>query len=220
MASAQPANPAPVRKDEVNVRRMAKVVLALAAAMAVGLAVCWVFPAEPPMADRTVFPGRMAELRPWRQIVVHRTAAPDRSFESVAGGSAADGAGATMPVVHFVVGGGRALGDGEVRHTRLWLEQLPAGSCPADGAVGRSRDEAAAQRSEPAIAVALVGNFRTQPPTAAQMDSLVALVHELTSRLRIPLTGVLLHSDLSGVDCPGAEFPTGDFFRRLGERYR
>ena len=52
------------------------------------------------------------------------------------------------------------------------------------------------------------------------MDTLTDTVQVLCDRFRIPLTRVYLHGDLEATDCPGKQFPAGDLFRRLGEKFR
>ena len=90
-----------------------------------------------------------------------------------------------------------------------------------DGRVFRGRPLAYAPQSNTVyplkgnIGVELMGDFETQDPTAAQVDSAVALVACLAREFKIALSGIRGHKDLvEGTDCPGSRFPA-DFNGRV-----
>ena len=201
-------------KDAVDGRRMVKVVASLAMAMGAGVILCHlVMPADPPRADRTAFPPDMAPVRAWEAVVIHHTGTSGGTFESVSGGEDGSETGQGDLRGHFVVGNGQGMGDGEVRATSLWTAQQVWRHCPMGG-------EADGDLPPDAVGVVLVGDGRRGPPTEAQMESLVGLAYALTTRLRIPLTAVHGHGEVSPAACPGEAFPMAAFLRRLGEKHR
>lgn len=77
------------------------------------------------------------------------------------------------------------------------------------------------------LGVCLIGDFssadaaaregQSPTPTDAQMRALVELSRRLLKRYDIPLRNVQRHRDVSdNTECPGHNFPTEDFMRRLG----
>ncbi len=221
--------PGKKRSDTVNVKRVGTMLAALLAAMAVGVALCWAVMPPPRGAvaaeQRTssaIFPEGMAPLRPWRFIVLHHTATEQGDVQSLDLARRRGVAPAGEPACHFLIGNGRGLADGALVCTDRWLRQEPAFELPADSAEPALRVAAAdyATIRRQGITVTLVGDFARHGPTAKQMDTLADLVYTLSDRFAIPLTDVLLHSDVQAVSCPGPQLPAGDLFRRVGERCR
>jgi len=139
--------------------------------------------------------------RAWQRIIVHHSA--------TTGGSATAidrfhrNKGWRSLGYHFVIGNGRGSGDGEIEVGPRWRRQQ-------DGAHVRTGG-----LNRVSIGICLVGDFRTQVPTRAQMASLVRLVRYLQQRFRIPASRVQLHRDVAATQCPGPRFPEKKFRAQL-----
>lgn len=59
------------------------------------------------------------------------------------------------------------------------------------------------QNNEGNVGIVLVGDFSSEDPTAAQVESLEQLVQVLRIRYGIPTSSVYLHSDFKNTRCPG-----------------
>jgi len=210
---AQQVAPQPAHdRDQMNVGRIAVVVVILAVGMALAIGLCWLVMGEPQRADRTIFPAAMASLRGWRCVVIHHTGTPGGDLQAAMRVHAVAGSGSAA-TCHFVIGNGQGMDDGEIAATPLWIAQqaveAPGGVGEADGAIPPG-----------AVHVVLVGDFENGPLTLDQMNSLVRLTHALANHCRIPLARVFVHSDLEAVACPGSAFPTSELLRRLGDKLR
>jgi N-acetyl-anhydromuramyl-L-alanine amidase AmpD len=195
-SESQSSSPA----DQVNTRRMIRVVATLAVAMTVGLTLCWtLMPSNPPKADRVITPKGMAEARRWQAIVIACTGGDGGSFEEIM---------RQGPSAHFIIGNGHGAADGEAISTPLWTAQQRT--------IGREPEG----RSARGIDIVLAGDFSRRPPTDAQMKTLVHLVYNLTTRHRIPLTNIRGQWELDGRPDEGQAFPMTEFLRRLGEKHR
>ncbi|MCF6157231.1 MAG: N-acetylmuramoyl-L-alanine amidase [wastewater metagenome] len=107
---------------------------------------------------------------------------------------------------HFVIGNGTFSGDGEIEVAERWRKQI-------HGAHTANMD-----CNRIAIGICLVGDFENAgTPTSKQLDSLVRLTHYLSERYNIPLSNVILHSQVhqKGTACPGKNFPFSEFKTRL-----
>jgi len=207
-AAPQPAGD----PDGINVRRVVTIVVVLALAMAAGIGLCSLVMGVPEKADRTIFPADMVALRTWRLVVIHHTGTADGAPPATMHVHPAAEPGAAVGC-HFVIGNGRGMGDGEIAATPLWVAQQEVqSSAGGEGAAGAVPPGA--------VHIVLVGDFGRDPPTPDQMRSLVRLASALAGHCRIPLTRVLMHSDLEAVACPGSAFPAADLMRRLGEKLR
>lgn len=179
---------------------MIRVVVTLAAAMTVGLTLCWtLMPPSPPEADRVTTPKGMAAARRWRAIVIECAGGDGGSFEEIM---------QRGPGAHFIVSNGHGATDGKVVSTPLWTaQQRTFGREPADRPAGT-------------IDIVLAGDLSRRPPTDAQMKTLIRLVYDLTTRHHIPLTNVRGQWELDGRPDEGQAFPLTEFLRRLGEKHR
>ncbi len=63
------------------------------------------------------------------------------------------------------------------------------------------------------IGICLIGNFQTETPTEAQMESLVWLIRDI--RTRFPGVPVIGHKDVMPTACPGQNFPWAELKKRL-----
>jgi hypothetical protein len=65
------------------------------------------------------------------------------------------------------------------------------------------------------VGICLAGYFDDQPPAEAQLEATAALVAHLCGRLRLyaALGGVIGHSELASVRCPGAQWQKGARWR-------
>ncbi len=99
---------------------------------------------------------------------------------------------------HFVIDNGTSgRGDGQIEASRRWLRQQEGAHCNAAG------------MNDHGIGICLVGNFTSRPPSAAQLEALIALVEYLRAYYHIPKDHVLRHRDVPGkaTECPGDRFP-------------
>jgi N-acetyl-anhydromuramyl-L-alanine amidase AmpD len=137
--------------------------------------------------------------RDWKFIVLHHTATDSGSVESIhrthlarkdADGNPWRGIG-----YHFVIGNGNGMPDGSIEPTFRWNEQI-GGAHAGDSTY-----------NEQGIGVCLIGNFETDSPSAAQMESLTRLLQTLSGRYRIPPHNIKGHGEVKSTACPGRLFP-------------
>jgi hypothetical protein len=208
-----------------NWRRVLRVWALLALAMAATTLIGWAalpragsptVSGRAPAADRAAieaiaWPKEMTPGRTWRFIVIHHSATPSGTMESIDQGHRdrgfSNGAG-----YHFLINNGRAEGtaDGQVTPTSRWLEQL-------DGAHTKVREHP--ELNTEGIGICLIGNFDQEPPTPAQMASLEMLVLALRDRYDIPLERILGHGELKNTRCPGRLFPLEAFLMEVRQSY-
>jgi N-acetylmuramoyl-L-alanine amidase len=139
----------------------------------------------------------------WKYVVIHHTATDignaalidnthhDRGFWYGLG-------------YHFLIDNGTlGKGDGQLEVSPRWIKQQPGAHCKANG------------MNAAGIGVALVGNFSSEQPTPAQLQSLVYLVQTLCRYYQIPPPHVLRHRDVPGskTECPGSRFPWQSFMK-------
>ena len=136
----------------------------------------------------------------WDSIVVHHTASPDATPESLDRDHR--NAGLSQLGYHVVIGNGRRMGDGEIYLGARWLEQLPGAHVagPSGSRLNRS-----------AIGICLVGDGDRRTFTASQMIALVDVVRLLQYELGIDADRIWLHRDLAGTTSPGQFFPEAAF---------
>ncbi len=146
-----------------------------------------------PVADWNV-PSRMGR---WRSIVIHHSATPGGSPESIDRfhrevRKFENGLG-----YHFVIGNGTGMPDGQVAIGKRWLEQL-------DGAHVKNTDSP----NTYSIGICLVGNFNETMPTAKQLASLQGLLAFLRKDYSIGLASIVRHDAASAAatECPGQYF--------------
>lgn len=98
-----------------------------------------------------------------------------------------------------------------------------------DETIQRGRPEtcrgAHTQGYNESIGICLIGDFSlkhhngesgAQKPTAEQMNALTKLTKLLRFKYDISLSNIYLHKELnSKTECPGADFPTKDFYERV-----
>ncbi len=102
---------------------------------------------------------------------------------------------------HFVIGNGKGMGDGEIAVGHRWTAQLDGGHLRSD------------ELNAISIGICLVGDFEHARPTAAQMDSLRALVRDLLQRCHLGPDSLCTHQQINTLytRCPGRLFPTKAF---------
>jgi N-acetylmuramoyl-L-alanine amidase len=163
-------------------------------------------PASPDVPAAWIPPA--GQQRRWTAIVIHHSATPtgnaaifDRWHRE---GRQWDGIG-----YDFVIGNGSDSPDGAVEVTFRWTQQRTGahtGGTPNNWA------------NEEAVGICLVGDFSQSRPTAAQLQSLAALIRFLEARYDIPPGRIYGHGTTPGAratDCPGSGFPMAELFRRL-----
>ncbi|NIA21391.1 MAG: hypothetical protein GWP05_05355 [Anaerolineaceae bacterium] len=211
-----------------NLLRVARVILVLVVAMAAGVGICYaMMPEARPIVrpelrqPAAIFPAGMAALRRWRYIVLHHTATEvgdveriDRYHRQRLNWKKGIG-------YHFLIGNGDGMPDGRLEYTSRWKNQETGAHAFVKKPLPTLKDfQGSMAYNQYGIGIALVGNFNHGRPTRKQMDTLTEAVYVLCDRFGIPLTRVYLHKDLVATDCPGREFPAGELFRRLGEKFR
>ena len=151
-----------------------------------------------------------APTAPWSSIVIHSSGTPAGSLQSLERAAQAEGFDSSP--FHFVIGNGLDATDGAVMHTPRWSQQR-AGVRTADRPAGSSPD--AEWFNQHAISICLVGSGDRRAFTQPQLDGLLNAVNELQRLYNIPDAAVFLHSDLSPISDPGAQFPREQFFSAL-----
>lgn len=140
-----------------------------------------------------------AELRSWKYIVLHHSAAAAGSVASIDADHRQrlddDGLPWRGIGYHFVIGNGDGMGDGEIAATFRWREQC-------DGA-----HAGVSTFNQFGIGVCLIGDFDAGPPTPAQLQALERLIAALRQEYGIEETELLAHRDLKPTACPGGQFP-------------
>ena len=126
----------------------------------------------------------------WRNVVVH-----DAGRD---GPAAAEGC-------HFLIGGADGFGDGAIRPTRRWRQQLDGRHILVPGFDFNANS----------VGVCLLCDTRRQRPTRRQLGALVRLVRALQLTCSISPDHVYLHSELGEPGCPGEGFPAESFRGRL-----
>ena len=136
---------------------------------------------------------------PWKFVVLHHSATPSGSVESInathlqrrdANGIPWRGIG-----YHFVIGNGQGMPDGEIRSTFRWQQQT-------SGAHAGSRTY-----NDYGIGICLIGNFEQNGPTSAQVRATKELVSQLKAQFGMKEEQILKHGDLKATACPGRLFP-------------
>jgi hypothetical protein len=158
---------------------------------------------EPPLPSAWMPAARM---RSWRYIVIHHQAATRGSaslIDRVHLARGMDGLG-----YHFVVGNGSLSGDGEIEVGFRWTQQT-------HGAHTRAVQGDDNRWNEYGIGICLVGDFRNEEPSAAQMAAVVRLVRRLRRAFRIPVDRVVPHDFVKPTICPGPKFPWDEFAARI-----
>jgi N-acetyl-anhydromuramyl-L-alanine amidase AmpD len=143
----------------------------------------------------------------WKAIVIHHSASPFGSPESIAKEHTALGFKGIGH--HFVIGNGRGMDDGDLHVTYRWMDQLP-------GAHAGGRNEKFFNNN--AISICLVGDGSRENFTAAQLQRAAALVDKLCDELAIPHDKVYLHRDIAPTADPGPLFPEQQFRALIAER--
>lgn len=146
-----------------------------------------------------------AEEREWTSIVIHHTATDHGSVESIHESHLEKkwlGIG-----YHFVIGNGSGMADGAIEATFRWREQMHGAHAGDD------------EYNQYGIGIALVGNFETERPSAAQLASVKRLVGTLRAAYGIPAERVLGHSDVKATACPGKLFPLAEVSRSLSPQF-
>lgn len=142
------------------------------------------------------------KARDWKHIVLHHTATPSGSVESIHAAHLKNKDKNGNPWLgigyHFVIGNGKGMADGAIEPTFRWRTQI-------QGAHAGSTNK---DYNERGIGICLVGDFEKAPPTAAQQKSVKLLVKTLRAEYGIPVASVVGHKDIraSSTACPGKYF--------------
>ncbi len=142
----------------------------------------------------------------WHYIVIHHSATPSggaKAFDRMHREKGWDELG-----YHFVVGNGTDTSDGQIEVGSRWPKQKW-------GAHAKTPDN---HFNKQGIGICLVGNFDTERPTRAQMQSLSHLVAYLMKTYHIPADHVIGHGDTKATDCPGRNLHVAEV-RRMAAQY-
>jgi hypothetical protein len=132
----------------------------------------------------------------WKAIVIHDSGSLVGSAETIDRAHrrlGRDGLG-----YHFVINNASGGKDGRIERGPRWRGQIRGAHSAGD----RSR-----WLNEHAIGICVIGDFRRQAPTAAQLDRLVWLVQQVQTRLGIPSSEILLPTDHEVRPGDGSHFP-------------
>ena len=158
---------------------------------------------------RTAFAQKISQIcevgtkeRPWQYIVIHHSASEKGNATRFDTYHREQKGWEHGLAYHFVIGNGTLSGDGEVEVGNRWKKQI-------HGAHTANMD-----CNQVAIGICLVGDFENGgKPSGDQFDSLVRLTRYLSSKYDIPLSNIILHSQVhqKGTACPGKNFPMAEF---------
>jgi hypothetical protein len=140
----------------------------------------------------------------FRSIVLHHSAthggsatAFERNHKPRLGGLA----------YHFVIGNGSGCGDGEIETGYRWRDQIPGPHTKN------------LEINNESIAICLVGDLQTAPPTRRQMAALLDLLERLCRECRIPPGRVRCHREVDPETlCPGRGLPMEELRAALALR--
>ncbi|MBM3458655.1 MAG: N-acetylmuramoyl-L-alanine amidase, partial [Armatimonadetes bacterium] len=150
---------------------------------------------------------------PWKYIVIHHSASP--SGNAAAFDRLHRSKGWDCVAYHFVITNGRGGPDGGLETGDRWRQQKHGAHAGGlwRGAPGHLRNE----YNEFGIGICLVGNFQQGGPTAAQLETLAALVRRLQEQFQIPADRILGHRHVRDTACPGSRFPWGRLYALMGQ---
>lgn len=158
-----------------------------------------------PAGLKRILDATPANKSKWKYIVVHHSATRNGTLQGMEMYHRQKRKMENGLAYHFVIGNGRGMPDGKIEIGNRWKRQIKGGHLASD------------QLNSMAIGICLVGNFEADPPSAAQMQSLQALVSYLRKRCNIPKSGVRTHTQINTkpTACPGKRFPTTSFLNNL-----
>lgn len=141
----------------------------------------------------------------WRYIVAHHSAVEAGNAKTYGAEHSRRGYEYGL-AYHFVIGNGRASGDGEIEVGPRWIHQQRG---------GHVRDQ---DVNEVGIGICLVGNLENHPPTARQLASFTSLVDWLRDGQVARGCKFSVHRwiDRNHTICPGRHFPYAEMKRRYG----
>jgi LysM repeat protein len=141
----------------------------------------------------------------WKYVVVHHSASKNATLQGMDMYHRQKRHMENGLAYHFVIGNGRGIPDGKIEIGNRWKRQIKGGHLASE------------RLNEISIGICLVGNFEVERPTAAQMQSLIALVRYLNKRCGIPRSGVKIHKQINTkpTACPGKLFPTETLIKNL-----
>lgn len=151
-----------------------------------------------PTGLRRILDATPANKTKWKYIVVHHSATRNGSSQAMEMYHRQKRHMENGLAYHFVIGNGSGMPDGKIEIGNRWKRQIKGGHLASD------------RLNEISIGICLVGNFEVDRPTAAQMQSLKALIAYLRARCNIPKSGVKTHTQINTkpTACPGKNFPT------------
>jgi len=167
-------------------------------------------PPCPALADAAWVPGKPAQ---WTHIILHHSATDfgnARVFDRLHRQRNWDELG-----YHFVIDNGNGGRNGRVEVGPRWIKQK-------HGAHVRPDPNDDNRWNRHGIGICLVGDFTSERPSAAQLDSAARLVAYLMQACDIPERNILGHNQVPGAqtECPGRLFPYGALMKRVRARLK
>jgi len=158
-----------------------------------------------PTGLKRILDATPANKTKWKYIVIHHSATRNGTLQGMEMYHRQKRKMENGLAYHFVIGNGRGMADGKIEIGNRWKRQIKGGHLASD------------HLNSMAIGICLVGNFEADRPSAAQMQSLQALVSYLRKRCNIPKSGVRTHTQINTkpTACPGKHFPTTSFLNKL-----
>ena len=145
----------------------------------------------------------------WKYIIVHHSASDEGNALDIYRAHRSRGW-ETVGYDFVIDNGSQGKVDGQIEACPRWTKQLDGAHCKAGG------------MNTQGIGICLVGNFSQDAVSRKQMDSLVYLVNILRNYYTIPASNILGHGQVPGAktECPGTQFPWGDFRSKLNSESR
>jgi len=149
-------------------------------------------------------PGGIERGR-WEAIVVHHSAAPDASPESMHKYHLSRGWSRGLGY-HFVIGNGVGYPDGKIYVGPRWKKQQTGAHCKSASGRYFGTWRASNFFNSRGIGICLIGNFEDSPPTAKQLAALQQLIQFLSAQAGIDRSKVYGHGEITHrTACPGKQ---------------
>lgn len=162
-------------------------------------------PTPPDATTRAVVqvPGGIQRGR-WRTIVIHHSASPGATPESMDQYHRQVRQWENGLGYHFVIGNGENTPDGALFVGPRWTRQLTGAHCKSAAGQYLGRWCADNHFNEHGIGICLIGNFEYEPPTPAQLRTLHDLLCVLIAETGVRPSEIHGHGDVTHrTACPG-----------------
>ena len=147
-----------------------------------------------------IFENVVDDNSDWQSIVIVHSGSPAGSPDEIERDHREIGYDAMG--FHFLIGNGTGMVNGEIHVGQRWLDQ-------ESGVVLAGADSSA--ENDSMIQICLIGDGDRKTFSDSQMQSLAQLVVELSKRIGVDRSQILLHEDIAGTSSPGRYFPRSAF---------